>query len=220
MQLLVYCSGGFGRVIFDFATRINNGQKMWTDIEFIDDTRKEKEFYSTKVYSFDEIAQRKDKSLFECIIANGEPIYRESLLKNLKNIGINIATIIAPSANLSPTSKIGQGVLIRDYSEIGSMSEIGENVVIQPNIYIGHNVKIGNHCVISAQSFIGGLSEIGERTYIGPGSFIKDRIKIGNNSIVGIGSVVNHNIPDNVIVNGNPAKVISRNFSRKVFGIV
>lgn len=33
-------------------------------------------------------------------------------------------------------------------------------------------------------------------------------IRVGNNVIVGAGSVVTKNIPDNVVVAGNPAKVI------------
>ena len=37
-------------------------------------------------------------------------------------------------------------------------------------------------------------------------------IKIGNNVIVGANSVVTHDVPDNCVVAGTPAKIISSDF--------
>ena len=45
-------------------------------------------------------------------------------------------------------------------------------------------------------------AEIGVRTVIMPG------VTIGENSIVGAGSVVTHDVPDNSVVAGSPAKVL------------
>lgn len=50
--------------------------------------------------------------------------------------------------------------------------------------------------------------EIGDNVWIGGGVTIIGGVKIGQNSIIGAGSVVTKNIPDGVIVAGNPAKVI------------
>jgi len=36
----------------------------------------------------------------------------------------------------------------------------------------------------------------------------KDNVHIGKNSIIGAGSVVTHDIPENAIAVGNPARVI------------
>lgn len=35
-------------------------------------------------------------------------------------------------------------------------------------------------------------------------------VRIGNGSIVGAGSVVTHSVPDNVIVVGNPVKILKK----------
>ena len=40
------------------------------------------------------------------------------------------------------------------------------------------------------------------------GSVVKPGIKIGANSMIGVGSVVVKDIPDNVVVVGNPARII------------
>jgi len=50
---------------------------------------------------------------------------------------------------------------------------------------------------------------IEEYTFIGARSTIMPGVHIGKNCVVGVGSVVTKNIPDNSVVVGIPAKVIS-----------
>ncbi len=41
-------------------------------------------------------------------------------------------------------------------------------------------------------------------------SVINPGVKIGNNVVIAFGAVVTKNVPDNVVVGGNPAKVIKQ----------
>lgn len=49
---------------------------------------------------------------------------------------------------------------------------------------------------------------IGDNVFVGMNSIILMGSKVGNNVIIGAGSVVHGNIPNNVVVAGNPARVI------------
>lgn len=49
---------------------------------------------------------------------------------------------------------------------------------------------------------------IGNNVYIGTRSIIMGGVKIGNNVIIGAGSIVTHDIPDNSVAVGVPARVI------------
>ena len=52
---------------------------------------------------------------------------------------------------------------------------------------------------------------IANKVWIGSRSIVLSGCKsIGNNVIIGAGSVVTHDIPDNVIVAGNPARIIKK----------
>lgn len=53
-----------------------------------------------------------------------------------------------------------------------------------------------------------GITEIGNNVFIGVQSVILMGTKIGNNVIVGAGSVVSGVIPDNMVVAGNPARIV------------
>lgn len=49
---------------------------------------------------------------------------------------------------------------------------------------------------------------IGDNVWLGGSSVINPGVTIGNNVVVASGSVVTKNVPDNVVVGGNPAKII------------
>ena len=51
---------------------------------------------------------------------------------------------------------------------------------------------------------------IGTNAWIGAGAMVLKGVNIGANSVVGAGSVVASNVPSNVVVFGNPARVIWR----------
>ena len=54
----------------------------------------------------------------------------------------------------------------------------------------------------------GGRPVIGNNVTLGASVTIIGNVKIGNNVIIGAGSVVVHDVPNNTIVAGNPARVI------------
>lgn len=95
---------------------------------------------------------------------------------------------------------------------------IGERVLIAPDvrIYAGDHpingkdryidLGDGNARIVSSSKPV----TIGDDVWIGGGSIILPGVTIGNNVVVGAGSVVTRDIPDNVVVAGNPAKIIKQ----------
>lgn len=58
------------------------------------------------------------------------------------------------------------------------------------------------------ETVIYGTIEVGENCFIGARTTILPNVKIGNNTIIGACSLVNKDIPANVVAAGNPCKVI------------
>lgn len=86
-------------------------------------------------------------------------------------------------------------------------------------IHVGKNTLIASRSTILSHEHIKRDPEnplnplllettIGKNCFIGIGVIILPGIKIGDHVIVGAGSVVTKNVPSNVIVAGNPAKII------------
>ncbi len=82
---------------------------------------------------------------------------------------------------------------------------IGDNVTMAPRVHIlAHDA--------STKSFLDytkiGCVTIGDNVFIGAESVVLPGVTIGNNVIIGANSTVTHNIPDNSVAVGSPAKVI------------
>lgn len=93
--------------------------------------------------------------------------------------------------------------------DVGKVT-IGDNVMFGPNVGIytaGHPI----HPDSRNSGYEYGIDiTIGNNVWIGGSSVVNPGVKIGNNVVVGSGSVVTKDIPDNVIVAGNPARIIRK----------
>jgi UDP-3-O-[3-hydroxymyristoyl] glucosamine N-acyltransferase len=108
--------------------------------------------------------------------------------------------------------KIGDNVEICANTNIarGSLSDtiIGDGTKVDAMVQIAHNVVIGKNCEITTGTIIGGSTKIGDMSWTGLNSTLKDNIKIGTNVLVAAGAVVIHDVQDQDVVAGVPAKSI------------
>lgn len=90
--------------------------------------------------------------------------------------------------------------------------ELGDDVICGPNVVIvAMNYRYGTLEVPFSQQGVSSVGvRIGSNVWIGANSTILDGSVIGDNSIVVANSLVNRRFPPNVIIQGNPAKVIMR----------
>lgn len=133
---------------------------------------------------------------------------RYRLFNMAREIGYNFPVIISPEAIVDESVKVDEGTVIMPGSIINIDSSIGKNCIINTGAIIEHDCKIGDHCHIAPGAHISGTVNMGELSFVGIGATIIQGIKIGENVTIGAGSVVIKNIPDNVIIVGNPAKII------------
>jgi sugar O-acyltransferase (sialic acid O-acetyltransferase NeuD family) len=221
MNLGIYCAGGFGKEIYDVALRDNEKNRKWDNIFFIDDDSKSFKdnsvCYLGKVYSLETVKTIFSLNNVEIVIASGEPAIRRKIYENTKILGFKFANVIDPSAIISSTAKLGEGVIITSNCIIASSAVIGNNVAINVKSIVGHDIKISNNVVLSSMVNIGGSCKIGESTYLGMGCLIKEGLKIGDQVIIGMGSVVHNDISSEMIALGNPARPMRRNVDKKVF---
>jgi acetyltransferase-like isoleucine patch superfamily enzyme len=106
---------------------------------------------------------------------------------------------------------------------------IGNYALITPGVRISasDSIEIGDNCMIASGAYITdsdwhGIYDriernpepapirIGNNVWIGDGALVLKGVTIGDNSIVGARAVVVRDVPANVVVAGNPARVVKQ----------
>ncbi|MGL5480054.1 MAG: acyltransferase [Clostridium sp.] len=88
--------------------------------------------------------------------------------------------------------------------------EIGDNVVLTDGVTIlthGYDLSVIMHKTGKLYGSAGKV-KIGNNVFVGVNSTILKGVEIGENVIIGANTLVNKNIPSNVVVAGNPCRVI------------
>lgn len=196
--MLIYGAGGHAKVIIS-CIRAN---QILIDSVF-DDNPDRKEIYGIPVTGF------YDPTIFpnqKLIIAIGDNLIRRKISNQIKHaFGITVY----PSSIVDKSAKIGEGTVVLHNAVIQAGSIIGRHVIINTSVSVDHDCVICDFVHLAPGVILSGNICVGENTLIGVGSIVAPGLMIGKNCLVAAGSVVTKNIPDGVIVRGNPARIIS-----------
>jgi acetyltransferase-like isoleucine patch superfamily enzyme len=147
------------------------------------------------------------------------------------NVKLGKNVKLAPFINLygcaiGDNTKIGTFVEVQKNATVGRNCKISshtficEGVNIEDNVFIGHGVVFINDTYPMATNRTGALQTEADWTVehttvkkgasIGSGAIILSNVTIGENAMVGAGSVVTKDVPSNMIIAGNPARVLRK----------
>ena len=217
LTLYIYCAGGFGKEVFDTASKIYSVTSPTTEIKFVDDMLEANYHYESSVITFKDVLDCDGLSTGRFIIASGEPEVRRVVREKLLSFGACFTNLIDPSSIVSTTAVLEEGVIITRLCSISSAVHLRENSCVNTMSIVAHDVRVGENSVVSSMVNMGGACEVGNDSYIGMGALIKEGVRIGSNSIIGMGSVVYQDVPSGVIALGNPARVVRKNVEKRVF---
>ena len=110
------------------------------------------------------------------------------------------------------------GVRIGDHVNMGNLNSISAGTlgptVIEDHVQIDNLVNIAHNGFVGAGSMImpcvmmAGSARVGKRSYIGCNASITNGVSLGDDCQVGLGAVVIRSYGDNLVLAGNPAKVL------------
>ncbi|MBW8348404.1 acetyltransferase [Bacillus sp. IITD106] len=205
MNIVLIGAGGHGKVVRDLIL-LHKNIKL---IAFLDDKYKEvcKEnnifvgpisFVKTIMSMFPNV---------KFVITIGNNKIRKEMISKLNLPPIYYATLVHPTAIISPSVSLGYGTVVMANTVIDSDSQIGNHVIINTSSVVEHDNEVGDFVHLSPNSTLTGAVKIEEGVYIGAGATVIPNIKIGEWSIIGAGAAVINPIPANSTAVGVPAKV-------------
>lgn len=170
-------------------------------------------------------------------VVNEDILPHTSLAKEIEIVRKNNQRLIAIMNNASLTkeeilfylekvtgNKLDTSVEVSTplYTDFGRHIYLGKDVTIEENVTLHDlgGITLEDGVTIGANTIITTVHEkstsisvkpvyIKENAKVGPNTTILSGVTIGKNAIIAENSIVDRNVPDNVIVAGNPATVMS-----------
>ena len=161
MRLVILGAGGYGRTVADVAEQLG-----YEGIIVLDDALEGKGLATFANYISDDT---------EFIPAFGNNEFRMKWIDSILDAGGRLATIIHPSAYVSPKAHIGMGIVILPGSVINTNTKIGNGCIINIGALIDHSNIIGEGCHICCGAIIKAENVIPPKTKIEAGTVIEAR---------------------------------------------
>lgn len=153
------------------------------------------------------------------IIAIGDNWARYNVSLQISSLAPDFKFInaIHPSVIIGNNVEIGEGVTAMAGVIFNPKSKIGNFTFFATGAQVEHDCTISDFASISAGSVTGGYVTLGKYSALTLGVTVLDRLEIGENTVVGAGSLVLKSLPSNVLVYGNPAKIIKNRYTGEKF---
>lgn len=161
-----------------------------------------------------------DKDYFTCDypvhISGGKNIHIHS--GHLRKDARISAITVYGEKKYNPIIRVGKNLNLGMNSHIGCLKKIiigdnlltGANCLITDHSHGDSSLREGHIPPVDRDLYSKGPVIIGNNVFLGENVIILPNVKIGNNVTIGAGSVVNKDIPDNMIAVGNPMRLINK----------
>lgn len=159
--------------------------------------------------NFNEVSTYFKTNSQKFVLGIGNPVFRKKMAETFIGLGGTLTTLVSSKSHVgSFQTVVGEGSIIMQGVVITNHVTLGRGVLVNINSTISHDTQVGDYVEIACGANITGRCRIFDNVFIGSNAVVNPDIIIGENAIVGSGSVVIDDVPENVTVAGNPAKII------------
>lgn len=204
-QLLLLAAGGHGRVVLDALHAGGFRISGIVDPAFTPGSL----VHGVKVLGDDAWLDRQE--LTGMVLVNGAGAthgsdLRERLFRSCTARGARFLTIRHPSATVSASAVLADGVQLLAGAVVQCDARIGHNCVVNTGAIVEHDCTLHEHVFVGPGTVLCGNVTLGASAFIGAGATILPGVHVGARAVVGAGAVVLHDIEPDARVAGNPAR--------------
>ena len=162
-KLIILGSGGYGRTVYDIA------EQLGYSITVLDDADEEHPLASFVCYIEDNT---------EFIPAFGNNEFRLQWINRIEEAGGKLATLIHPSAYVSPKAQVSAGCVILPGAIVNTGSKVGKGCIINLGATVDHDVVIEEGVHLCLRCIVKGENRISRCEKIEAGEIIERATRV------------------------------------------
>lgn len=199
--LLILGAGGHGRVVADAALR----QRAWASVIASDRDPARCTGELLPGVSLVPLAQGLYRA--DAVhVAIGNPKARRA---EAEAAGLDrMATVIHPTASVSPHALIGAGCFIAAQAVVAPAAMLGTGVIVNHGAVVDHDSHAGDYAHLAPNCAIGGGARIGQEVLVGAGASVLPGLAVCQGAVIGAGAVVHRSVDEPGHFAGVPARRI------------
>jgi sugar O-acyltransferase (sialic acid O-acetyltransferase NeuD family) len=205
-KVLIIGSGGHASVIVDLLLSLDG----YEIIGMVSDSQElvSEVMGITLLGGTSEMAEIKKRyNVDSCVIAVGDNFVRSQFYKKWAHLFL-FPSLVHPSAQVSSSVTIGDGVVILPRVAVNANSRIDTGCILNTGSILEHDCEMSDFSSLAPAATIGGATTIGSLSAISIGSTVLHGLSIGDNVVVGAGAVVVKDVISDVLVCGCPAVIV------------
>lgn len=133
---------------------------------------------------------------------------RQAVYERLKSRGYRFLSVLHPSAVVSRSAILGEGVQVMAGVVVQAGARVGDNTILNTRASVDHDCEVGKHCHIAPGVSLSGAVAVGDGTHIGVGACVTQGVQIGAGCLVAAGAAVVAGVGDGLRVGGVPARLL------------
>jgi sugar O-acyltransferase (sialic acid O-acetyltransferase NeuD family) len=185
-NLIIIGAGALGREVFSLVQDINEQEKQFEVIGFLDDGAE----LNSEIRGLKVLGTSQSISFFkntQFILAIGNPKLRKQLFNKVKESGASLPNLIHPLAKIdkffgSNWSTI-EGNIICANSVLSCEVELGNNNLINVGCILSHDTQLGNHNTLMQGCIINGFVKFKDECIVSPGLILRGKHELNEADI-------------------------------------
>lgn len=202
-RIILVGAGGHAAELYDYIEYANSLQpsdKRIQVVGIIDDNPENYRDYGYEVPFLGSIRTHIPNDGVEYLLGIANLKYREVLVKSLREKGASFTGFVHPTAFVSKSASVGEGVVIAPNVTVGPFARIGDYTLVNSRCSIAHNSEVGRYNFLSPNVCLSGHTRVGDSNLFGINSATIPGVRVGSRNKVMAGLTLVHSVGDDQVV--------------------
>lgn len=203
ISLIIIGAGGHAAELDDYiyvANQMGNGSVNYEILGFLDDDADSYDRYTFSAPYLGAIQEHQVRTDISYLMGIANLAHRKKITVDFLDRSGHFISFVHPSANISRSATLGEGVVIAPHVNLGPNTHIGDHTIINSRCSIGHDTVVGAFNFLTPNVCLSGFTVVGDENLFGINSATIPNIHIGSRNKIMAGMTLDKPVGDDEVV--------------------